>query len=724
MTGRTDKFPLVRQTMPSDCGVACLLSILRYYGGNTAAENIRIASGTTARGTTLLGLYQTALKLGFHAEGAIADKHLLYSLKDPLILHLRMEEQHYHYVIFLGTRQVKGETLFVIGDPAKGIVLFTGEELEKNWPSKYCLTLTPNEQFTKVPVNKNEKLVWLKEFIRGDSSLLFSAAVIGVFISVLGLAMAIFSEKLIDEILPQKSWSKLYIGITAVSLLLVIKELLTFIRQQFLLRQSRMFNIRIIDHFFTHLLRLPKPFFDSRKIGELTARMNDTSRIQRVISQLAGASVIDALVIIITFAGLFYYSWQVALACLIMLPLFFVLVRRYTRKIVKGQRNIMGDYAMSEANFIATLQGIDLIRNYHRQEQFASANTEIYRKFQHSILDLGGTQARLTFAANFAGIIFLMGILTYCSTASMGGQIKPGTLMAVLSLCSALLPGVANLALVSIPIQEAKIALERMFDFTTVPVENAGGSVEIETVDRISFEKLTFRYPGRGLLLKDVSLVADKGEVIAIMGENGCGKSTLLQLLQRHYSHESGSIILNANTLLQDTSLASWRKLVGVVPQEIPIFNASILANIILGDTAGHEAQFLQFIDELGFGPFLSSFADSYMTLIGEGGINLSGGQKQLIAFMRALYHQPAVLILDEATSAMDREAEKIVFNAIRQLKARMITILITHRLHSIKNICDRMYILESGRIIGAGNHQTVLKGDNLYSRYWNELST
>lgn len=568
---------IILQQGESDCGVACLISVIKYYGGYNTLENLRKLSGTNITGTTLLGLYQAANQIGFTAEGCEADIAALIKHPSPVILHVIMDMQLQHYVVCFGTTEMNGEIKFIIGDPAKGIIYLSCEELAAIWQSKTCLTLEPSKDFKKAEDTTIQKKQWIKQLIKEDLPLLSIAAAIGVGIAVLGIVMSLFSQRLIDDILPKKNFGKLNLGIALVFFLLVAKEGLTALRQYFLLRQSKDFNTRIIGSFYSQLLQLPKPFFDTRKIGELTARLTDTSRIQRVISQLAGNVVIDTLVTLVVFVFLFFYSWKIAIISLLALPVYFILIYKHNKSIIDGQRNIMSSYAMSEANYISTLQGIEPIKNYSKQDLFASTNNIIYSKYQDTIFSLGKIQIRLGFIANGFGIFFLLAVLLYSSYQVLYGNLKTGELMAILGMCSTLLPSIANLALISIPINEAKIAFDRMFEFTSIEPEANNHSTEIATFQSLEAAHVLFRFAGRSPLFKDVSFKVSKGEIIAIMGENGCGKSTISQIIQKHYECESGEIIVNQGNSLKDISINSWRKIVSVVPQQIHIFNATVL---------------------------------------------------------------------------------------------------------------------------------------------------
>lgn len=717
------KKSIVLQHDQHDCGVSCLLTIIRHHGGDNALENLRRLSGTSVRGTTLLGLCQAAGKLGFDAAGYEATSIADLEGQSNSILHVVNEKGAQHYVVYFNAIQEGRVLKYVIGDPAKGIIHLTKEELERIWRSKHCLILTPNTAFKKVREISAAKRKWIKSLIKEDAPLLLLAMALGLGIAVLGLVMAIFSQRLIDNILPQKDLVRLNASIVLVFVLLTAREALSMLRQYSLLKQSNKFNIRITTSFFNHLLMLPKSFFDSRKIGELTARLRDTTRIQKVISQLAGNVIIDSLVAAVSLTFIITYTYKIGIACLLLMPLFYVIVHRNQKHIQAGQRDIMRRYAEAEANYISTLQGIEPIKSYNKQSAFSFSNKTIYKTYQDKILALGKIQIRLSFIVNIFSVLFLVGILSFASYEVLGGRLKLGELIAIFTMCGSLLPSVANLAMISIPVAEAKIAFDRMFEFTLMePEPSTATPLAVPMLNSLKTDNVAFRFPGRRRLLKNISLDIRRGEIVAIMGENGCGKSTLLEILQKNYQPEEGKIIVNDKHCLQDISFNDWRRVMAVVPQHIHIFNGTVLENIAFDSAHTHPEKVTGFLRQFGFDRYINSLPQSFMTVVGEEGINLSGGQKQIIAFARALYHQPQLLIVDEGTSAMDRESEKFILTLLAGLKKEMAIVFTTHRLHILKSFCDRIYLLENGIMSTPGKHEELLQSANLYSQYWADL--
>ncbi|MGY0408767.1 MAG: peptidase domain-containing ABC transporter [Polaribacter sp.] len=546
--------------------------------------------------------------------------------------------------------------------------------------------------------------------------------VLGIGIAVLGMAMSVFSQKLIDDILPSKNTTKLISGIGLLTFLLLVRVGFSTLRELLLIRQSKDFNNRIIDSFYSSLLHLPKPFFDSRKIGELVARLNDTNRVQKVIKFIASNFVIDILVVLVSFGFLFFYSWQVEIIVLVSLPIYFLIIYRFNSKIIKSQKEVMQSYALSESNYITSMQGIATIKNYNRQSFFQKNNQVVFGNLQNKIVDLSKINVRLSLLAGTAGVLFLMAILSYTSLQVYNKEMKLGELMAILGIVGSLLPSITNLALISIPINEAKIAFNRMFEFTSIEKEEQG-KIKLTSFESLDIKNLSFRFAGRSQLLKDVNIFIKQGEISAIVGESGSGKSTLGQILQKFYPFENGTIIVNNKFNLSKINTQDWRNIIGIIPQDITIFSGNVITNILLGkeDTPKNIENFCK---EYGFTEFINSLPQGFATILGEEGINLSGGQKQIIALMRVLYKKPQLVLLDEFTSAMDRKTEKFVLNLLKKLKSELTIIFISHRLHSLPQIADKIYVLENGIISNHGTHQKLMETTNFYSNFWQELAS
>ncbi|MBX2964714.1 MAG: peptidase domain-containing ABC transporter [Cyclobacteriaceae bacterium] len=711
----------VRQHGQSDCGVACLASIIKYYGGETSLEKLRELSGTTQQGTTILGLYQAAQQLGFDAEGLEAETvDNLEELQGPAILHVVMDGRLQHYFVYYGFDK-HGQV--VVGDPAKGIIAYSKDELNALWQSKALLKLVPNQSFVKAELQNNRKRQWIVDLVKDDINVLIAALFLGLVISALGLTTAIFSQKLIDNILPSGDAKKLILSLALVGILLLARSGLGYLRSFFLVRQGMDFNNRIIQKFYGSLLRLPKAFFDSRKTGELIARMNDTRRIQATISMISGSILIDFLLILVALVFVFAYSSLLGFVVLTCLPVYGILVWFFNDRIIRSQKEVMSSYALTEGHYVDTIQGIAAIKAANRESFFESVNKQVYGFFQSRIFDLGKLNLRFGLCNEITGVVFMLLVFGLSSWMVLKETLQLGEMVALLSMAGSIIPSMIRLAVANIQLQEARIAFDRMFEFASVKPEFMQEELkaESETIDELLVKNIAFRFPGRKQLLKGISLDIRKGEIIAILGESGGGKSSFLQIVQRFYQPESGSIEVNGVDL-DSTPIPAWRNLVGVVPQEVKIFNGNLLYNLTISDKPEDYKAVIEFCKQIGFDQYFEAFPQSYLTILGEEGINISGGQKQLVALARALFRQPKLLLLDEATAAMDKNTEAFVLQLLLKSKPDMAIILVTHRIQTARN-ADRVYILEGGEIVASGTPGTLMESVNFYSESFKELT-
>lgn len=701
------------------CGLACLASLVKYYGGETTQEKLREESGTTLNGTSLLGLYQAATKLGFEAGGYEADIKNLKEQREPVILHILKEEKLEHFVVCYGFANGK----FIIGDPGWGVTEYTEEELEAVWKSKTLLKLSPGSDFVTKENETTNKRIWFLHLIREDFPLLGIAAFLGVVISVLGLATAIFSQKLIDQILPEKNTHTLIFGIVIFSIILLARALITYVRSIFLVRQSKDMNVRLIANFFGKLLYLPKPFFDSTSTGDMIARMNDASRIQKVVVYLSSQIVIDVLVTLISAGYIFFYSVSTGFISLLSVPVFAFLAWRYNKKVIVAQREVMQSYAATESKYIDTINGIKAIKSYNRENLFSKVVNAVYGFFMQKVYSLGLLGARLNFWISFGSAIMLAGIISWTSYLILSEQLMLGQMMAIITLVGGMGASVINITMANIQFQEARIAFDRMYEFAaTEPeyqVRDFDGQEHVFQLNKLQVKELNFRFPGKSLLLKGINFEVNKGEMVTFFGDIGCGKSTLLSVLQRFQKPESGKIIIDGEDWLR-IETAAWRKNLGVVEQHVQLFNGTILENIALEENPDIE-KVIQFCQEYGFHEFILEFQQGYATIINENSTNLSGGQRQMISLARALYNKPRLLLLDEATSAMGRRTEKFVVELLNRIKMDIAIIFVTHR-PQLARYTDKIYVIEDKSITAAGTHEELIDKNRFYREAFDEL--
>lgn len=711
----------VKQYSQFYCGLACLASVVKYYGGETTQEKLRENSGTTLNGTSLLGLYQAAQKLGFGVGAFEAAIQNLKELKEPVILHIVKDHTLEHFVVCYGLNNEK----FIIGDPATGIEYYDEKELEMVWKSKALLQLVPGKGFVTKKNDSKNKRTWFLQLIKDDYPILAIAAFLGVVISALGLATAIFSQKLIDHILPEKNIRTLIFGVVIFGVILLARSIIGYVRSIFLVRQGRDMNNRLVNGFFSKLLFLPKPFFDSTTTGDMVARLNDASRIQKVVVYLSSQVIIDVLVVLISAGYIFAYSVSTGLLSLLSIPVFGMLAWRFNHRVVIAQRHVMQSYAATESKYIDTINGIKTIKTFNRENLFAKIVNAVYGFFMQKVFDLGLLGAKLNLWISAVSALLLTGIISWSAYLVLNGQLLLGQMMAIITLVGGLGVSVVNVAMATIQFQEARVAFDRMYEFAAAEPEYYPEEPDKENneptslIEKLEVTNLNFRFPGKSLLLKGINFEVKRGEIITFFGEIGCGKSTLLSVLQRFHKMESGEILVN-NAGWGQFSTKKWRANVATVEQHVQLFNGTVLENISLEEKTDVE-QVVAFCQKYGFHNFIMEFQQGYATIINENSTNLSGGQRQLVALARALYSRPQLLLLDEATAAMGRRTEKFVIELLSKLKNEMPVIFVTHR-PQLARYTDRIYVIEGKTISASGKHEVLISKSSFYRSAFEEL--
>lgn len=694
----------VRQNDEADCGPTCLLNIMQYYGAALPLERLREWSGATKHGATLLGICQAARQVGFTADGAEADGiKNLSEVKDPCILHLTIEGRTLHYVVYYPSLSNLNDPnpTYVIGDPARGIITYTEAALEKEWITKTCLLLTPTDLLETHAIKSSNKWKWFKAILQHDVQLLYMAAFVGVAVAALNLATAIFSQQLVDKIIPKQQLSKLYLGAVLLVFLLLVKAGLGYVRQLLLVRQSTQFSTRLANGFYAALLRLPQSFFDNRKTGDLVARLNDTARIQQAATMVFGDVTIQALLLLVSVVYVLVYSLPIGLVCLTLVGIIFLIVNKNRNEILERQRNVLAAYAKNEANYIDTINGIGTIKILNKEPFFTQMALQVFSFFQAGIFKLGKTRGRFNATMEVVMAFFTTGIILCATLLVFKKQMQTGELIAILQMSALMVQAALGIALATIQLQEAKVAFDRMYEFTSLQPEYVALTDTVETTppvfESLSVNNVSFRFPGRPLLLQQVNFSVKRGQLIAIAGESGNGKSTLFRILQRFYGIETGEVWLNRQRA-EGISTPAWRNMIGVVAQEMDIFSGTVADNILLAKEGATAEAMLAFCKEYGFAHFFENLPQSYGTVIGEGGVNLSGGQKQLLCLARCLFGRPQLLLLDEPTAAMDSQTEAFVINLLQTIKKTTGLIVISHK-DSLTKIADAVYVLNNGTL-------------------------
>ncbi|WP_310601581.1 peptidase domain-containing ABC transporter [Anaerosporobacter sp.] len=723
------KFYCIKQHDITDCAAACLATISKQQGLLTSISKIREVAGTDKQGTNVYGIIKAAEQLGFTAKGVKGDKDAFFSeFPLPCIAHVIADGALLHYVVIhkITKKQV------IIADPAKGIVKLTPEEFfgeVKEKPPKYqwsgvLIFVVPNVEFKK---GKETKGIVSRFFhlLIPQRKLLINIFIASLIITILGIFGSFYFKILIDDILADGLTKTLHILSIGIILLNLFKILLGAVRSHLLLYMSQKLDIALLLGYYNHVLELPMNFFGTRKVGEIISRFNDASKVRDAISGATLTIMIDTLMAIAGGIILYMQNAYMFGVTIIILILYFIIVFSFNKIYKKLNEKQMENNAQLTSYMIESLNGIQTVKAFN-------AERKVHLNTENKFIVLLRSIFKLSWVANIqgslVGFVELTGgivILWIGGFNVIKGNLTIGQLITFNSLLMYFLDPVKNLINLQPQMQTAIVASERLgeiLDLEKEKLENEERKIELSSLNGdIQIKNITFRYGTRKPVLENVDISINKGERIALVGESGSGKSTIAKLLLNMYQTENGEILMSDYNI-QDIKLDVLRDRIAYIPQETFLFSGSIMENLMLGMDdvtveevvdAAKKAQAHTFINELPL---------RYETRLEENGSNLSGGQRQRLAIARAILRKPDILIMDEATSNLDSITECAIEKTIEEYLTGTTQIIIAHRLSTIKK-CDKIYVMEKGKIIEEGNHKELLEKQGQYYTLWSQIT-
>lgn len=710
----------VKQRDITDCGAACLASVAAFHQLHLPVSRIRQYAGTDKRGTNLLGLIEAAERLGFEAKGVKGTFESLFKIPKPSIAHVILKNGLHHYVVIYKTTSRH----IIIMDPADGHIYKKGhEDFKKEW-SGVLVLLLPGKSFEKENVKtSNTSRFW--QLIKPHKSMMFHALLGALIYTLLGLSTSLYVQKLIDFVLVEGNVRLLNLLSFIMIALLAFQLVIGGVKSIIAFKTGQNIDATLILGYYKHLLSLPQRFFDTMRVGEIISRVNDAVKIRSFINETALSIVVNVLIVGFSIAIMFLYYWKLACIMLVILPFYMAIYWLSNRVNKKWQRKLMEEGADLEAQLVESLNAVGTIKRFGI-EGYANAKTENrFITLLRTIYQSGMYSLYIGTGSEFITRLFTIIILWCGSYFVINHELSPGELLSFYALIGYFTGPVSSLIGANRSIQDALIAADRLFEIIDLETESSDEQKITLTPDlagNIQFTNVHFRYGTRTEVFKGLNLQIQKGESTAIVGESGSGKSTLISLFQNLYPLKEGKITIG-NLDIKQISNASLRKMVGIVPQHIELFAGTIIENIALGEFEPDMKKIIEISQALGITDFVEKLPGGFNTLLNEQGINLSGGQRQRIAIARALYRNPEILVLDEATSSLDVVSEQKVQQTLQHFKEQGKTIIIiAHRLSTICN-CDNILVLSDGKLVEQGNHHNLMDEKGHYYQFWQQNS-
>jgi len=707
----------IKQHDITDCGAACLASISAHYKLEIPIARIRQYAGTDKKGTNVLGLIEAAQKLGFEAKGVRGELDSLFKIPKPAIAHVIVREQLQHYVVIYKVDKKH----ITIMDPGTGkIHKKSHAEFQKEWTGVLVLLL-PDESFKK----GNEKVSVFKRFwflLKPHKFVLMQALVGAIIYTLLGLSTSIYIQKITDHVLVGGNTKLLNLLSVIMLILLAIQVLIGVFKDIFIIKTGQQIDARLILGYYKHLLKLPQQFFDTMRVGEIISRINDAVKIRVFINSTSLSLTVNFFIVIFSFMLMFSYYWKLAMIMLAIIPVYLLIYWITNRLNKKTERKIMERSADLESQLVESLNAVGTIKRFGL-EDFANIKTET--KFIN-LLHIGYTSALNSIfsgtSSQTVSRLFTIILLWSGTYFVIDQEITPGELMSFYAIIGYFTGPIASLIGANKSIQNALIAADRLFEIMDLEREETENKFKLtaDKIGDIAFKNVKFRYGTRVEVFHDFNLTIKKGKITAIVGESGSGKSTLISLIQNMYPLQSGNISIG-DIDLQYIENHSLRQLVSVVPQKIDLFAGNVIDNIAVGDFQPNMERILEICKSIGILEFIETLPNSFHTYLGENGATLSGGQKQRIAIARALYKQPEILVLDEATSSLDSTSENYIQRTIQRLREQDKTIIIiAHRLSTVIN-ADTIVVLEKGKVLEQGSHSELFNKKGQYYKLWKQ---
>ena len=505
--------------------------------------------------------------------------------------------------------------------------------------------------------------------------------------------------------------------------IVVILFFLKNVASYFALFFSTIIRNRVIkdlkESIYNKIILLPIKYFSKNKKGDLIARMSsDVMELQNSFLSIIEILIRDPLTILFTLSAMFIISSKLTFFVLFFIPISGLIISYVGKSLKKKSLVVQKEQAELMSITEETINGIKIIKTFLSENffvnKFDKTNTK-YLYYSNKLINRQNIAAPLS---EFLGILVIGVLLWYGGKLVLiEMELKPAAFITYMGLAYGVLTPAKSISKAFYSLKKGNAAAERVFEIIDMQSEYEDSENDFNQKifkSEIEFKNVDFKYD-ENYILKNINFKVKKGEMVAIVGASGSGKSTLINLIPRFYEINNGDIFIDGKNV-KSLSLKNLRNLISIVTQESILFNASIEENIILGDQNKDQSKLVEASKIANAYEFINEYDEKYKYNVGDNGSNLSGGQKQRIAISRAVISNSPILILDEATSSLDSESEKLVQDALDKLMKNKTSIVIAHRLSTIKN-SDKIIVMDNGKIVESGNHDDLIKNNGYYSK-------
>ena len=719
-------FHVYRQHDACDCGVACLRMIARHYGKHYSERELSALCHPTRDGVTMLDISKAAESVGFRTMGVkLSVDRLADGVALPCILHWG---QH-HFVVCYKVSQRHGKLCFHIADPASKSLKYTSSEFVECWTghagdNSQCgvaLLLQPTDKFYNLNPQPDSTLHSMRLLLTYFSSHrveLLKILLAMAIVSGLQFAAPYLTQTMVDKGINRNDVGVVTLVLIAQIVVLVSMVVVGMMRNWLALYMNTCVNIKLVADFLVKLMRMPLHFFDTKLVGDLMQRIRDNERIE---SFLTGTSVetLFSLVNLVVFVFI--------LACYDIGILFVFIIGNtiyitWTQCLMSRRRTLdlkrFNQLADEQDVVLQIIGGIRDIKLFDCERQ----KLWEWERLQSRIFHTKSKTLAIAQFQQFGALLFsqstsiLISFMAACKV--IDGTFTIGTMMAVAYIIGQMTSPIGSIVDFLCSLQYARISVDRLNELHDSADDMDSVSEHMSQVPQdhtICFDHVWFSYSGadRKHVLRDVCLTVPAGKVTAVVGSSGCGKTTLLKMILGFYKPQKGQILVG-NVSLEDIDPSEWRATTGCVLQDGYIFSTDIMSNIALGEEQPDMRSVERAAKLANIDSFVQKLPMGYATKVGMDGNGLSQGQKQRLLIARAIYKSSQILVLDEATNALDSKNERQIMQNLQQFYEGKTVVIAAHRLSTIRN-ADNIVVVADGMVVEQGTHDSLIAAKGEY---------
>lgn len=714
--------PTLLQMEVVECGAAALGIILGYYSRIVPLAELRRECGVSRDGSSAFYLVKAARNYGLNAKGFKAPLEILKTIPSPYIIFWNFN----HFVVVEGF----GKKCVYLNDPATGRRTVSLEEFDRAYTG-VILVMEPGPSFEKGGKKRNTLAALVSRLRYSWGTILFSLFA-GFLLTVPRLAVSAFSQVFVDEILvsQRQDWIKpLVLGMVLTA---VLRGILASLRLTYLRNLMLKLSVTMSGQFVWHILRLPVGFYAQRFAGEISSRLSLNDKVAGILSGTLGKTIIDTVMMVFYFLIMLQYDRLLTGIALVFASINFLALQLMLRTRVDANLKLAQEYGKLNGVAIAGIQTIETLKASGLESDSFAKFAGYYAKALNAQQDLGLQSQVLTILPTLLSALMTASILTVGGLKVMDGTLSVGMLVAYQSLMAGFLAPIDSLINFGSLLQDLEADLNRLDDVLQNsvdpevekrPEESKGEGGKTFSLHQspitglqgyVELQNITFGYSRvEKPLIENFSLSVKPGQRVAVVGTSGSGKSTIAKLICGLYQPWSGEILFDG-TPRKQISRSVLTSSLAMVEQDIFLFAGTVRENLTLWDSTVAPADLVKACQDAAIHDTILSLPGGYEAKLIEGGMNLSGGQRQRLEIARAMVRNPAVLVLDEATSSLDAQTELIIDRNLRRRGCSCV--VIAHRLSTIRD-CDEIIVLEQGLVVQRGTHEQLWAQGGSYVR-------